>query len=439
MASGVRPVCRPAVADGGFEMTDEALKQHIRQARGKFTAMVGTYALGVFNDNFFKQAAILLAISAGLGWLRGLAAALFAVPYVLFASYAGWMADRFSKRKVIIGAKVWELAAMLCGAAGLCTGSWVLIMTMVFMMGFQSAVFGPALNGSIPELYPPSYVTTANAIAKGVTTAAILMGIVAAGYALNPKGTGPCGVPVGRLTVAAVAVSVSVLGVLASFAVLRRPAAAPQAPFPRSGPVDTFKEFARIRRDPLLAKIVWADVFIWFVGSLQLLIAAKMGMDQLGLGEAMTSNLMFAELIGIAIGGAIGARLAVGPRWHRVLAPSALAIALIGMAAPLIAVLPQGYRVPVAMALLGLTGVAGGIFMIPCESFIQIRPAPEKKGAVIAASNCAIFLGIMVSGVHVVLLDKVLIPTTFMAAGCAVGLPVSIWLWRTLPGKVEAP
>ena len=37
------------------------LKEQLRRARGRFAAMAGTYGLGVFNDNFFRQAAMLLA------------------------------------------------------------------------------------------------------------------------------------------------------------------------------------------------------------------------------------------------------------------------------------------------------------------------------------------------------------------------------------------
>ena len=37
---------------------DIALKERIRNARSKFAAMAGTYFVGVFNDNFFKQTAL---------------------------------------------------------------------------------------------------------------------------------------------------------------------------------------------------------------------------------------------------------------------------------------------------------------------------------------------------------------------------------------------
>ena len=49
----------------------DADREAIRQARGAFAGMAGAYTLGVFNDNFFKQAACLLALAAGVNWLQG--------------------------------------------------------------------------------------------------------------------------------------------------------------------------------------------------------------------------------------------------------------------------------------------------------------------------------------------------------------------------------
>ena len=61
--------------------------------------------------------------------------------------------------------------------------------------------------------------------------------------------------------------------------------------------------------------------------------------------------------------------------------------------------LPEGARVGAAFLLVGATGVSGGLYLIPCESFLQIRPAPERKGAVWAAANSASFAGMAVASV----------------------------------------
>ena len=49
--------------------SDAQIQLQIKQGRSKFIAMAITYFLGAFNDSFFKQAALLLAVSAGLNQL----------------------------------------------------------------------------------------------------------------------------------------------------------------------------------------------------------------------------------------------------------------------------------------------------------------------------------------------------------------------------------
>jgi len=411
---------------------DTGMRLQIRQARGKFLAMAAAYALGVFNDNFFRQTTLLLAIDIRHPELGGVAAALFALPFVLFAAPAGWLADRFPKRNVVISAKVLELMAVLCGAAGILSGHWWLILSMVFIMGLQATIFSPSLNGSIPDLYPASYVVRANAFMKMATTAAILVGVVAAGYTLENKTPGPWQVRTGLLLAAAVILSASLVGLLTSLGVPRRPAAAPAKPFPWTGPADTIRQLMRIRLDGLLATVVWADGFIWFVGTLDVLIIPVLGQQQLGLGEGMVSNLVFAVLIGIALGGFLSTKVAVGERWHRVLLPAAVAHGVlvllltgaVGLAAPL--------RLWVMFPLLVLLGAAGGVFMIPCESFVQVRPQPGEKGAVIAAANFVAFCFIIAAGILQFAMTQLLSPRACLALVAVPSLPVAFWLRKSL-------
>ena len=412
---------------------DEPLRAHIRRARGKFIAMAVTYSLGVFNDNFFKQAAMLMAIAAGKSYLQGHAAVIFALPYLVCAPYAGWMADRFSKRRVVIGAKFLELAAMLCGAIGIVSGNWALVLAMVGLMGLQSAIFSPSLNGSIPELYPASYVTTANAYLKVAVTGAILLGVASAGFALANKGVCFSDIPTGRAIVAAVALAVSSLGVLGSFGVPHRPAAAPRASFPLAGPFDVFRELLKMRRDLLLWVTVMANAFVWFAGSVVVLLVNQMGLKQLGLGESWTSTLVVAELVGLATGGLLSSRLSKGERWHRVLAPAALAMGVMMCLLGAVPILPHLVQVPACFVLLASAGMAGGIYLVPCEAFIQVRPSPGKRGTVIAASNFAVFTGILLSGPVANVLISLMLPTLgFAVLGC-LGLFVGISLLIDLP------
>lgn len=373
-----------------------ALVEGIRLARRKFLAMAATYAMGVFNDNFFKQAAMLLALDAGRVSLQGWATTIFTLPFLLFAAPAGWLADRHRKRQVIVGAKLLELAAMAVGALGLLWMNWPMLFCMLFLMASQSALFSPALNGSIPELYPPAFVTTANARLRVVSTGAILGGIAAAGFFLD--GAGPSAALSGRESVAATVVVVAFLGFLVSLGVPSFPAAAPEAPFPRSGPLETLSCFWAQRQDRLLFLCLLGESFFWFVASLQVQLINLLGSQELGLGKAETSGLVVAQLVGVAMGGLLSARLARGKDWHRLLAPALLVMAL-GMAGlGLVPLLFPALALGLALCLLALMGLAGGIFVVPVESFIQVRPEAAAKGRIWSVANFGAFGGVLLSG-----------------------------------------
>ena len=431
------------------------LIQQVKVARKKFTAMAATYSLGVFNDNFFKQAAMLLAVEAGRAHLQGIATVVFAVPFLLFAAPAGWLADRYSKRSVIIGAKGLELAAMLAGAAGIYFMNWPLVFLMLFLMALQSAVFSPALNGSIPELYPDEFVTTANARLRVVVTAAILLGIVFAGFLLDQRAGGyiynsinnissavvvnsygPQETGFGRFLVAFCVVIIAILGLVVSFGVAKYPAADPDIKFPVSGPYYTIKKLISLRKDSLLLTIVFANAFFWFLASLQVQIINVLGRVQLGMSKTGTSVLVMSQLVGVSVGGLLAAKISKGKRWHKVLVPSLFFMTLGMIIISGIDYFPVNTQKTVAFILLGYIGIVGGVFMIPVGSHIQTRPAPNEKGTVWASSNFAAWSGMLFSGPVFYLLNKMDISSSGSYGWMSiVTVVVGFWLMGKLPRK----
>ncbi len=415
----------------------DVLRQQIRGARGKFAAMASAYFLGSFNDNFFKQAACLLAVAAGKGEMQGYLFAIFTLPFIGLAAPAGWAADRFSKRNVVIAAKCLELAASICGAIGICYSAWPMIMAMVFIMGTQSAFFSPSINGSIPELYPASYVLKANSVLKVVTTTAILIGIATAGECLGAKGT-VGGIAMGHVLVGAVVILTAGLGIVVSLGIPKRAAANPTAKFPWAGPVDTVRALLKTRADALLAVTIAMDAFVWFIATLQIPVINEMGIKQFGFDETLTSRLVFAELVGVAVGGVLAGKLAAGSRWFRVLVPAGLgmgAMMMVMLAAPLAG---QAMQFWVLAGILVVLGAFGGLLLVPLESFIQVRPAPHEKGQVIAAGNFAAFIGILLAGIVSIPVNKLMVGTTSFAVMGGVMIAGSLVLWNILrKGKWE--
>jgi len=384
---------------------NESLENRIRQARTKFAAMAATYFAGVLNDNFFKQSTLLIAVAVGKSQLQGWAIVVFTAPFILFAAPAGFCADRFSKRSIVIASKFLELAAMIFAALGIYFLNWNLIFATLFIMGLQSTLFGPSLGGTIPELYPPEYVVTANAFIRMASTGAILTGIASAGLVLDIKGS-IGDVPMGYAMVSCAVVGIAAIGVIVSFGVPKFPAAAPNVKFPWSGPLNSIKTLYNVHRDYLLAITITAKAFFWFMGSLNVLLINKLGLEQFGLTNTMTSALFIIVLVGIATGSLISPKLTRGEKWYRVLFPAAATIAACMFIVAIVPALPAPARKTTIISALALLGIAGGLFSVPLTSFVQIRPSPDTKGRIIAASSFADFTGILISGGVFYLLNR---------------------------------
>jgi 1-acyl-sn-glycerol-3-phosphate acyltransferase len=125
----------------------------------RFGAFFTVQALGALNDNVFRNAlATLLVFGIGVeaGWdaagLVNLAALLFILPYFLFSAIFGQLADRFEKSGMIRWIKLFELAICCFAGVALYLGNVVLLMSVVFLLGFQSTLFGPIKYAILPQL-----------------------------------------------------------------------------------------------------------------------------------------------------------------------------------------------------------------------------------------------------------------------------------------------
>src|ERR1022692_1193640 len=159
----------------------------VRSWRGGFWSLIVTQFQGAFSDNALKfliqfwvlGMAIPVAQRDKLVSVVGL---LFAIPFILFSMTGGYFADRFSKRSVIIGVKIFELPVMLTALAGLALGHLWLAITAMFLMSVDSAIFGPSKYGILPELLPEKQLSWGNGIIELGTFLAIILGAAAGGF-----------------------------------------------------------------------------------------------------------------------------------------------------------------------------------------------------------------------------------------------------------------
>src|SRR3954469_14716578 len=141
-----------APADTGVERAETGWQKG-------FWSLIITQFQGAFSDNALKQLVIFLILGMNLkpslhNAVVPLVGALFSLPFILFSMYGGFLADRFSKRTISIGVKVFEIGVMTFTFFGLVTQNVYMMLTSVFFMGVHSAIFGPSKYGLLPELVP---------------------------------------------------------------------------------------------------------------------------------------------------------------------------------------------------------------------------------------------------------------------------------------------
>ena len=124
-----------------------------------FWSLIFTQFQGAFNDNALKFLVIYLIVERNYPLdVRDrfilLVGALFAIPFILFSLTGGYFADRYSKRSVTIGRKIFEIGVGLFAVAALAAGNLTMEAAAVFLISTQGALFGPSKYGLLPELLP---------------------------------------------------------------------------------------------------------------------------------------------------------------------------------------------------------------------------------------------------------------------------------------------
>jgi acyl-[acyl-carrier-protein]-phospholipid O-acyltransferase/long-chain-fatty-acid--[acyl-carrier-protein] ligase len=381
--------------------------------------MTATQFFGAFNDNLFKQLMLLLAVPVGLTSFQvkdqqGLATIVFSLPFVLFSGYAGFLADRFSKQPIIVLAKVAEIIIMVLGMLAFLTystGGYAGLLLVLFLMGTQSAFFGPSKYGILPEMLRTDDLPRANGVIVMSTFLAIIFGTAAAGMLnhLFVDREAPLVESAHRLWIgSAICVSIAVAGTLTSLLIRRVPAAEPELKFRASSLTIPPESRHVLRGDFPLLMAIFASCVFWLVAGVAIQAVNSLGLRQLSVGDLRTSLMTAIIGLGIAIGAVVAGRMCHGRADPRVVRMGSWGIFL---ALLLLAISRSGGTHLLGFAgslpVLVVLGMSAGLFAIPVQVFIQARPPDGLKGRMIAVMNQTNFVAIMFSGAVYWIFDRI--------------------------------
>jgi acyl-[acyl-carrier-protein]-phospholipid O-acyltransferase/long-chain-fatty-acid--[acyl-carrier-protein] ligase len=394
-----------------------------------FWCLFVTQFQGAFSDNVLKW--LVISLITGMGFsnderdrLVGVVGALFALPFILFSMAGGYFADRFSKRSVTIGIKVFEIFVMLLALSGLAANRLYLPIACVFLMEVHSAIFGPSKYGLLPELLPERKLSWGNGVLELGTFVSIIGGTVAGAWL--------CKTFAGQQAWSGVVlIGLAGFGLFTSLGVSKVPAADPTKEFRPNFLADLWGQIKLIRKDRVLWLATLGNTYFFAFAALVQFIIVIYAKDVLNISDPQRSSyLQAATAIGIGLGSFAAGYLSGGKIEYGL-----IPLGSIGMTVLAALLGRRGLSFANVAVDLSLLGFFGGFFIVPIAALLQHRPDRESRGGVLAAANLLSFVGIFAaSGIYyLVTVVLHLHPSTVFVITAAATLAGTVYVLWLLP------
>lgn len=354
-----------------------------------FYFLNATQFLGALNDNIFKLLVIYLLIHvqgpAAANSILSIAGAIFVIPFLIFSSGAGVLADKISKRKIIVVSKCLELAVMLFGLISVYFEWSFSSYAALFMMATQSALFGPSKYGIIPEIVEPKMMSKANGSMTSLTYLAIILGTFLASFITDVTDKN-------FVFEAGVCVFISIAGLLMSLGIARTEAKKSTKKITPFFLYEIYLTMKAAWKVPHLISAIFGSSFFLLIGAFTQLNIIPFAMQSLHLSEVGGGYLFLATAVGIAIGAILAGQLSKDK-----VEPGISCIAGIFIPIFFFTLYLFSSSLICTIISLALLGIVGGGFLIPFDSFIQVNSPDEKRGQTIAAANFFSFVGVLLA------------------------------------------
>ena len=396
---------------------DHTSNQFVLLKEKRFLPFFVTQFLGAFNDNVFKNALIILIAfkgielsggSASVDLMTNLSAGLFILPFFLFSATAGQWIDKNEKAQSIRFIKLMEVVIMLGAAYAFYVGAIYALIALLFLMGMQSTLFGPAKYSYIPQHLDSTELVAGNALVQSGTFIAILIGTMLGGILIADDE--------GRQLVAIVIVILALLGYLSSRYIPLTPSLEPELKINWNPLTETWRNIAFIHKDRIVFLSVLGISWFWFLGATYLVQLPNYTKTTLSGNEQVVTLLLTFFTLGIG-GGSLLCNWLSGQKVEPGLVPfGSIGLSLFGidlfLAQPevipqvLMGVVdfmdqPDSFRIMLDVLFIGLFG---GFYIVPLFSLIQQRSEPQHLSRIIAGNNIFNALFMVLSAVMAIVL-----------------------------------
>lgn len=365
-----------------------------------FRMLFSIQFLAALNDNLLKSAILVLFTFSHVKFfnvppaiLINIAVLLLILPFLLFSSYAGKLADTYNQVTIIKLIKLCEITIVILASIGFYYSNVAILLLTIFLMGVHSAFFGPIKYSILSSYMDDKARITANGYIEFSTFIAILIGQIYGAWLVTNSGV---------MTLAIVIIIISLFGLgfslnLPSINLAENKA---KLAFSKNFIKDTYQIYKLVAKDPILYKNLHSISWFWALGVIITTHLSYFALHYLGVNGDVFGFLLGLFSIGIGCGSLLCVKLSRGRvrRGYVVLGAMGVTLSLI------VLLLMNSHLVHSSLLLsnyqyfssfkgiinsldLFLIGCFAGFYSVTCYNDLQLSSPQGMQARVISANN----------------------------------------------------
>ncbi len=372
----------------------------IKPAWGSLWRVVENQAHNALNDKVAQflllAVAQVLAVTGYPGvdqYYPQIIAALLVVPQLFLAPMAGWLSDRFSKRRLIIWCSIAQVGLLVLISASFFTHSFWIATVLFFGLAFQAAIFGPAKSGIVKELVGERHLTTASGWMQMTIILAIAGGQLLGGKTFEHFYDGVFQDPwLAAAVPMLILAALSLLPLVFAFQIKPTPVHCEEK-FHRGLFTEHFTHLDDLFRNRRLWLPALGVSFFWLAATMLMLMLIQMAAivePNVASRAGLSSEYLGLMALGVVVGSFLTSWLSEN-RIELGLVP----LGGVGMAACSVLCFVVNPGGPWFCFLLVGVGIGSAMFMIPLNAYLQDQVEPQVRGRMLAAAGLLDSLGMM--------------------------------------------
>lgn len=380
------------------------------------------FLAGIVNgigDRFSSVAVLAMLLElTGSGLAVGMTLAIRLLPFLIFAPIGGRLADRFSKKTIMVTT---DLVRILFALSLLLVHSkddlWIVYVT-TFMLAAGEAIYGPVRKSAIPQLVKKEHLLKVNSLEQVLIGIVLIVGAFSGGivaFLFGAKWTFWIN-------------AISFLGAAALISII---------PFPEKQLEKEQKEFQKDQLSPTLKKVILLSVPVQILLFCSIVASSLNGIDNVLISVYAVQEYSLGEVGVGLLYGALGIGLALSFSAVNRLRKNILAVGLVSLLleGTFHVLISQTYFMAAAFFLFCGAAFMSGIGNA-CFDTVLMKEIPEEHqgklfGLLAAITNPLLGVSMLLSGVAL----EYLPPRTLGLLGGAGYMLIAIFLMVILSAK----